>query len=392
MLARAQRYPMMTSLKSLLLPWMFALASAGCSAPDAGRTPDPTKPHHTAQGYRNTDGTVIDVPLSDVLKFYWEMAGVERPDPPADLRPLVPDLGFLQRNRQDPSVTWIGHATTLVQLGGVNILIDPQFSERASPVTWFGPQRRVSPALSVSELPPIDLVLISHSHYDHLDEASVRQLEALHHPRFIVPLGVDALVRQWGVQQVQAMDWGEQRVEQASTGGAVEIHCVPAHHWSKRSLNDANRTLWAGFVMRSGDKTFYYSGDTGYSADFVGIGEKFGPIDLAILPVGAYEPRWFMKAQHVNEAEAVQIHQDVRAKQSIGVHWGTFELALEAIDAPRTGLPKAVAQAGLQPGDFTVMRMGETRTWREVPVADVRGAPGSSPDNPKRQWARGEPR
>lgn len=374
---------------TLLASFLFcvALSLAGCSR--EVQVPDPSKPHRTSAGFRNTDGQAIAPGLLDLARYYRAMAFADRPPVPADLRPRVPDLGFLQQNRAENSVTWIGHATVLVQIAGLNVLIDPQFSDTASPVSWFGPRRRVGPALSVEELPGIDVVLVSHDHYDHLDAASVKAIAAKFNPQFIVPLGVDALLREWGVTKVHALDWWESTEVATRTGVNVQLHCVPAHHWSKRGFFGANQTLWAGFVIRSSDFGVYFSGDTGYSEDFKAIGAKFGPLDMAILPLGSWAPRWFMKPLHIDAAEAVQIHRDVRARRSLGVHWGAFDLATEPIDSARTELPKALAAAGVPADEFVLFQIGETAIWRPEPAADTRG---SSRYNPKRQWRKGEPR
>ncbi|HEU4622889.1 MAG TPA: MBL fold metallo-hydrolase [Burkholderiaceae bacterium] len=339
-------------------------------------------------GFRNSDGTRIAPPLTSVGKFYWDMLTTTRT--PTNLRPLVPDLGFLRANRSETSVTWIGHSTVLMQLAGINVLSDPQFSERASPFSWIGPKRRTLPAMSMDELPPIDVVVISHDHYDHLDKASVLGLAARFDPLFIVPLGMDVVLRDWGVTKVKALDWWQHERVQSVAGREIEVHAVPLHHWSSRTIFKRNATLWAGYVIRSVDFSFFFAGDTGYSNDFERIGQKFGPIDMALIPVGAYEPRWFMKPQHVNPEEAVRIHRDVRAKRSIGIHWGTFELTTEPIDAPRSEIPKALAAAGVPLDEFMLFELGEIGVWRaEQKVPDTRG---QSPYNPKRQWRRGEPR
>ncbi len=364
-----------------------ALVLGGCSS--QVEVPDPTKPHRTSAGFRNSDGNTINPGVFDVIRLYWDMWWTARPPVPPELNPRVPDLGYLQENRSENSMTWIGHSTLLLQVAGLNVLTDPMFSDHAAPYAWMGHKRRVQPAMSIEELPSIDVVVISHDHYDHLDEASVKSIAAKFNPLFIVPLGVDAMLRDWGVTNVRALDWWEQVDVATKTGVQVQIHCVPAHHWSKRGMFSANQTLWAGYVIKSGEFGMLFAGDTGYSQDYKAIGAKFPALDMAILPVGSWAPRWFMQAQHVDPAEAIQIHKDLGAKRSIGVHWGTFDLSTELIDAPRTEVPKALAAAGVSPDDFILLQNGETAMWRPPPVVDLSG---TSRAHPKRGWRVGEPR
>lgn len=366
-----------------------ALASALIACGTHDLSPDPTRPHHSADGYRNSDGTRIAPSAIDLARFGWTMLTTERAPLPDALRPIVPDLGYLRDNRVESAVTWIGHSTTLLQTAGLNVLTDPHFGERASPVSFLGPKRRIPPALSIDELPPIDVVLISHDHYDHLDEGSVRELVAKRDPLFVVPLGIETVLRAWGVKKVRALDWWGATHVTSPTGIDVEIDIVPAHHWGARGLFDRNERLWGGFVIKAPEFAAFFAGDTGYSDDFKAIGDKFGPFDLAILPVGAYEPRWFMKPQHVDPAEAVQMHLDLKAKRSLGVHWGTFDLTSEPIDAPVDALPKALAAAHVDAATFALFQPGETGIWREPKPADTRGL---SPRNPKREWRKGEAR
>jgi L-ascorbate metabolism protein UlaG (beta-lactamase superfamily) len=256
----------------------------------------------------------------------------------------------------------IGHASFLVQMNGLNILIDPVYSDRASPVSFAGPKRVNPPGIAFDQLPPIDVVLLTHAHYDHFDLATIGRLHQKFKPRFICPLGNDAVMASTigGRQNSTALDWG-QNIE---IGQGVKVHVVPSFHWSARSLTDRKKTLWASFVMTSPNTTLYHIGDTGYgdgrfSRD---VGKQFGKIDLAHIPIGAYEPRWFMKEQHVNPEEAVQIFQDCKATRAIGHHWGTFQLTNEAIEQPPKDLEIALKKAGLSPGQFTAFRPGQTLT------------------------------
>ncbi|MEO9102249.1 MAG: MBL fold metallo-hydrolase [Burkholderiaceae bacterium] len=331
---------------------------------------DSTKPHHRADGFVNSDGSSASKPLSALLQWFYERWRDDLPPAPsqyvdgyAGFSVDRPDVAWLKANHTQPAVTWIGHATLLVQMGGINVLTDPHFSERTFAVQWAGPKRRVPLPMQLAELPHIDLVLISHNHYDHLDRDTVRALnsQAGGAPLFAVPLGVERWLREQGITNVQAFDWWDQ--QPLPTAPQVAIHSVPAHHWSSRTATDRNRTLWGGWVVQAADFSFYFAGDTGYSADFTEIGRRFPGLDLAAIPVGAYEPRWFMKTQHVNPPEAVQIHQDLGVRRSIGVHWGTFDLTDEPMDAPIGALPAARDAAGVAPEAFMLLRHGQTMTF-----------------------------
>jgi N-acyl-phosphatidylethanolamine-hydrolysing phospholipase D len=340
-----------------------ALLLAGCASPYQNPYYDPQKPHHTSEGFQNLDP---DARISEgFLSWQWQRRqdGLPKPPDPAhrDWR-VVPDLALLHAPSGNPSVTWIGHATLLLRLGGLNILTDPHFSERASPVGFAGPKRFHPPGVALADLPEIHAVVISHSHYDHLDVDSVRQL----HQRgggklqFFVPLGLKPWFAELGIDEVTELDWW-QHVEL----DGVRFTLTPLQHWSARSLGDRNRTLWGGWAITAPDLNIFFAGDTGYSADFVEIGRRLGPFDLAALPIGAYEPRWFMRRQHVEPAQALQIHRDIRARQSLGVHWGVFEMADESLDEPPRALAAAREAAGMAESEFFVLRVGETRRIKD---------------------------
>ena len=341
-----------------------AVLAAGCGSPNPYY--DARKPHHRPGGFANNYGPAGGKALSELLAWYYERTRDGLPPAPSAhvngyAFPVArPDVAFLRANRDRAAVTWVGHATVLLQVAGVNVLTDPQFSERAFPVQWYGPKRRVPPPLRLDELPHIDLVVISHNHYDHLDLDTVKALAGQPggSPVFAVPLGVERWMRAQGIERVQAFDWWQQ---QALAG--VDVHMVPVQHWSARTLWDRNETLWGGWVIRAPGFSFFFAGDTGYSRDFADIGARFGGFDLAAIPVGAYLPRWFMKDQHVDPAEAVMIHRDVKARRSIGIHWGTFELTDEPLDAPIGELPAARRAAGVPDDAFVLLRHGETRLY-----------------------------
>lgn len=322
---------------------------------------DAKKAHHRPDGFVNSDGTIVSKPFGDLMRWYKERFGQSLPPPPGQYFRTYADFPNEDFNsaaltNSENTVTWLGHATVLVKTDRFALLTDPHFSQRAFPVQWAGPERKVPPSATVASLPPIDVVVISHNHYDHLDKDTIVGLaQSQPNALFLVPLGVEHTLKDWGVNNVQALDWWESK-----SFDGTEVHFVPAYHWSARTLLDRNNTLWGGWVMKSPSLSFYFSGDTGYSTDFKEIGQRLGPFDISAIAVGAYEPRWFMKAQHVNPDESVLIHQDVKSKRSIGVHWGTFELTDEPLDQPVGDLAKAREKYGLADAEFQLLVQGRT--------------------------------
>jgi L-ascorbate metabolism protein UlaG (beta-lactamase superfamily) len=256
------------------------------------------------------------------------------------------------------TITMVGHASVLIQLPGCNLLVDPVWSERASPVRWAGPKRVNAPGVAFADLPPIDTVLITHNHYDHFDIETLRRLWSAHRPRFIVPLGNDALLaRAIGESNVETADWGDT----IAIGDPVRVTAVPAYHWSARTFRDRRMALWCGFVIQSPAGLVYNAGDTAFGDGriFSDIARRFGALDAAILPIGAYEPRWFMKNQHADPDEAVRIMMACDARQALGVHWGTFQLTNEARLAPKEELAAALRQHKIAPERFLAFEPGE---------------------------------
>jgi L-ascorbate metabolism protein UlaG (beta-lactamase superfamily) len=266
----------------------------------------------------------------DLLR--WKLTS--RPDPSPN---FIPDV---EQSIPPPSVegsrlrtTLVNHSTVLLQQRGAHILTDPIWSERASPLSWIGPRRKRKPGISWEHLPRIDTVLISHNHYDHLDLPTLRRLAARGDSTFIVPLGVARLLRSENIGPAHELDWGE-----AFQLPGCTIHCVPALHFSARGIYDRNLTLWCGYMIENQERRIYFAGDTAFGYHFAQIREKFGSPHLALLPIGAYEPRWFMSPVHMGPDEAVRAHQILGAETSIAIHHGTFQLTDESIDTPKKQL------------------------------------------------------
>ncbi len=380
----------MKLLPTLLLLCVPLLLS-GCAHSNPYPNPyfNPAKSHHTPEGFRNnsTDGVVR--PFSDLLRWQWNAFRNDLPPPAKTPTPVqAPDLKFIHANARagsamQPAVTWIGHASTLVQASGLNVLTDPIFSERAAPVQLIGPKRTQPPGVALADLPPIDVVIVSHNHYDHLDRQSVFDLnqQAQGATIFLVPLGNKAWLENIGITNVMELDWWDSitlhrgadgKPARAPPGQAgVEFHLTPVQHWSARGLSDQLQTLWGGWSVFGPDFQWYFGGDAGYSRDFADTFKKFANrhlpgdasklFDLALVPIGAYEPRWFMKEQHVNPMESVQTHKDLGAVQSVGIHWGTFNLTDEALDQPPIDLAAARKALGVAEADFFLLKIGETR-------------------------------
>jgi L-ascorbate metabolism protein UlaG (beta-lactamase superfamily) len=286
----------------------------------------------------------------------WQLGGGREPWPdtyPSPFPPAKPD------ERVDGlRVTHVGHASLLIQVSGLNILIDPVWSKRASPVRFAGPARANPPGIVFEDLPPIDVVLVTHNHYDHLDTRTLSRLWRAHEPRIIAPLGNDAVVA--GADPsvpVETFDWG--RAVTLSDG--ITAHLEPANHWSARGLNDRRMALWCAYVLTTPAGVIYHVGDTGYGdgAIFRRVRECFGAPRLAILPIGAYEPRWFMAPQHMNPEESVRAFEDTGAEQALGHHWGTFRLTNEAVDHPVRDLAAALEARAMPAERFPPLHPGE---------------------------------
>jgi L-ascorbate metabolism protein UlaG (beta-lactamase superfamily) len=280
---------------------------------------------------------------SRVARWPESIAVTPRPPPPP------PAAGI--------AATWIGHATFLLQTPHGNFLTDPVWSERASPVSWAGPRRLRAPGLAFADLPRIDAVLLSHDHYDHCDAPTLARLAAGHDPVVFAPLGHARLLASLGVTRTVELDWWQTHAWKPGT----EITLTPAQHWCRRRPGDTNRRLWGGFGLRTPDTRVYFAGDTAFdAAQFAEVGRRLGQPDLALLPIGAYAPRWFMRTVHQNPAEAVAAHRALGARRSVAMHWGTWQLTDEPWDEPPRQLAEARAAAGLAEKDFMVLQPGET--------------------------------
>lgn len=327
---------------------------------------DPAKDHHTPDGFRDPEVEAGRATLRDIWDWKREARREGKPYPPGSPTPRVePDLDRIVGT--ETSATFIGHSTVLLRVGGVTVLTDPIFSERASPFSFLGPKRVLPPGIEIEKLPPIDVVLISHGHYDHLDRASVRRLHRRYGSRtlFVAPLGVGSLLRRWGISNVVELDWWE-----SHTYRGLDLTLTPARHWSARSFHDRNRMLWGGFAAFADSFSFYFAGDSGYGSHFLETRQRLAPrerngvlFDLALMPIGAYEPRRIMKEHHMNPEEAVAAHREIGARRSIAIHWGCFQLTDEALDEPPIRLADARTEAGLADSDFVALPVGGS-WWR----------------------------
>lgn len=267
---------------------------------------------------------------------------------------MTPDLARIEHPKADQiSATWIGHSTFLIQVAGFNILTDPIFSEYCSPWPIQRLRRGFPPALAVQELPRIDLIVLSHAHYDHFDRPSIQQMDR--RIPIAAPLGLATVLRRWGFTNAVEFDWGDH-----GDLGELRLSCLPVQHGAARTPFDRNTTLWCGWMLEIAGQKIFFSGDTGYAAYFPELFALFAPVDLALLPIGAYAPDWFMQPLHLNPIEAVQMHRDLGARASIAMHWGTFQLTDEPLGAPPALLCDALARPSIPETDFRIAGIGET--------------------------------
>ena len=265
-------------------------------------------------------------------------------------RPPVRETDASLVARPEPALTWIGHATFVLRLGGKRVATDPIFSARIAGTV----KRTVPPGVALEDLPPLDVVTVTHNHMDHMDLPTLRRIGPK--AKYVVPLGNGAILRKNGLEDVVELDWWERHEE-----GGLAITCVPARHWSMRAPWTRDEALWSGFVYSSSDGVAYHSGDTGYFDGFKEIGARVGPVDWALLPIGAYEPRWFMEPQHMNPEDAAQAFIDLGARTFVAMHWGTFRLTDEPLGEPPERIRKAFAERGLDASRLWILDVGERR-------------------------------
>jgi N-acyl-phosphatidylethanolamine-hydrolysing phospholipase D len=331
----------------------------------------PEAPAHHAPGggFRNPWPDSEPRGWRDVLRWSVERRRQRRvaTPPRGSFSTATPSLVHPRAGRAEFAATWIGHATTLLQMGGLNVLTDPMFSERAFPVQWMGPRRVMDPGLPLEALPPIDVVLLSHNHYDHLDKPAVKRI-ARAHPgaAWVVPLGLGAYVRGWGVDEIVELDWWQQ----AGVRG-LQVTATPARHFSARRVGDRCKTLWCGYALATAGGRAYFAGDTAYHPQFGEISARCGPFDFVMIPIGAYDPRWFMHVVHADPEEAVQAYVDLTSSAGVprplmlAIHWGTFRLTDEPMDEPPRRAEAAWRQRGLDASRLWIARFGETRRWKD---------------------------
>lgn len=327
---------------------LLGLLVAGCSAQTKFHSP-----HYREGRFWNLDPSVTGKKsFLQLLKWQFGSKKTEWPDFVEDnLSPVI-------INEAEPGkvkITYVNHATLLIQIGKTNILTDPMFFNRTSPVSWAGPKRHRSPGIALESLPPIHYVLISHNHYDHLDTRSIEAIDKRFRPRVFVPLGMGKYTPVGDGGRLTEMDWWQ--AVQIADG--LTIHFVPAQHWSARTPFDTNESFWGGFVIQGAETRMFFAGDTGYAEHFKLIREKFGPLDVSFLPVGAYEPRWFMKEAHLNPEDAVLAHKDLESALTVGIHFGTFQLTDEGMDTPVIELKDAMIKHGVADGNFVAPRNGQ---------------------------------
>lgn len=337
---------------------LFPALLAGCAS--VGSEPVPGQPAHRVEnGFRNSNPEFKSPDGWTRWSFFVRRIWTSLVSPRRFDAPRVDNDGrALQAGAADPSVTWIGHSTLLLQLDGVNILTDPHWGMRASPLSWAGPRRLGPPGLAFEALPPIHVVVISHDHYDHLDLPTVKRLAAAHDPLFLVPLGLKAWLAGRGVMHVEELDWWQERQYRG-----LRFVCVPAQHFAQRTPWDRNRRLWASWAVLGPARRFYFGGDSGYFGGFKEAGDRLGPFDLSAIAIGAYVPAAIMRFTHTTPEQAVQASVDLRSRALLGIHWGTFDLAEEPLDEPPRRMRAEAERRGIGSDRAWIIKVGQTERW-----------------------------
>lgn len=341
-------------MKSLYLSYFLVLFTLSCFADASVR-----KSHHTENGFKNPNPNFETKGFWNVIVWQFQRFQLPNSLDPSDYPPFPVvgnDGSELNANTSKLSVTWIGHATTLIQVDGVNILSDPIWSERCSPVSFIGPKRYTPPGIKIEDLPKIDIVILSHNHYDHTDLPTLRQLEEKFHPLVLTGLGNKKLLLGEGLKNVKEMDWWDE-----TKTNDLSITFTPTQHFSGRGLLDRNETLWGSYFISGKKEKVYFGGDTGYYTHFREISERLGPVDVAILPVGATEPRWMMEPVHVDPKETVKAFVDLKAKYLVPMHYMTFVLSDEPLDSPVPRTKEELKRSGISEGQFVPLKIGESR-------------------------------
>jgi N-acyl-phosphatidylethanolamine-hydrolysing phospholipase D len=342
--------------QSLVLAALLLIVA--CRSAEGQPLPGPPR-HHVEDGFRNVDPNFRRPSGWTRWNFVVRRLLAASIAPRTFEAPRIANDGAaLRAGNVNPSVTWVGHATVLLQLDGLNILTDPNWSERASPLGWAGPRRLNPPGVAFEDLPRIDAVVISHDHYDHLDLNTVKRLAETHDPLFLVPLGMKAWFADNGMSRVEELDWWQDHEYRG-----VRFICLPAQHFSQRTLWDGNKRLWASWAVQGRERSFYFSGDTGYFPGIAEAGKRLGPFDLAAIAIGAYVPPEIMKAVHLTPEEAVQAFLDLNAHVLLGIHWGTFDLAEEPLGEPPQRMVAEAHRRGIDAGRAWILKIGETRPW-----------------------------
>lgn len=353
----------MSFTKNFISIFLLFVALVACSSTSSESSKEislDNKPsHHTSSGYQNDP--FVETASSKGIFFYMRRAWDSIFIPKTPDGHVLTELESIQllNSIDSDRITWLGHASFLIKTSGVTILTDPFLSKFASPVSWAGPKRFVDLPISINKLPPIDIVIVSHNHYDHLDDKTVRKLENKNSIHVVVPLGLKSFFTERGYSKVTELDWG-----QSVSVEGIEITAESAVHDSARSTSDRNKTLWASWVIESSQKRILFIGDTAYSETIFNlVGDKYDSFDFAILPIGAYEPRELLWMSHITPEEAVTIGIDVRAKTLIASHWGTISsLSDEPIFEPPIRFKKAGHDSGFSDKDLWTMKVGETKT------------------------------
>jgi len=318
----------------------------------------PESDHFNGTTFENT-GDIPSKGFADVMKWYLTR------DQGEWTKAKGSEITFAKKPADNVTdgvvITYVNHSTFLIQTAGVNILTDPIWSDRVSPLSFAGPKRFRPVGVKFEDLPPINLVLISHNHYDHLDIETLKKLNKNFSPRFIVPLGVDLYLNQEGIENIFPLDWWQAKIIDSD----ITVHSVESQHFSARGLFDRDKTLWTGYVIDTPTGSVYFAGDTGYSNIFKKIGQKHPDIKVGLIPIGAYKPRWFMKPMHVNPEEAIQVHKDVGAQISFGMHFGTFPLADDGMDDPENDFAKAMRLPKNQGVNFKLLTEGDSFSLSE---------------------------